>query len=59
MQKANVLCMNRSNPPTPAEGCVPPDKTPTQEPDDPFATFSEWSDEADEKAYERIGSNIA
>ena len=27
------------------------DKAPASEPDDPFATFSEWSGEADEKAY--------
>jgi antitoxin PrlF len=27
------------------------DKAPAHEADDPFATFSEWSDEADEKAY--------
>jgi antitoxin PrlF len=27
------------------------DKAPTNETDDPFATFSEWSNEADEKAY--------
>ena len=27
------------------------DKAPTSEVDDPFATFSEWSGEADEKAY--------
>jgi antitoxin PrlF len=27
------------------------DKAPTAEVDDPFATFSEWSNEADEKAY--------
>jgi antitoxin PrlF len=27
------------------------DKAPANETDDPFATFSEWSDEADEKAY--------
>ena len=27
------------------------DKTPASEADDPFATFSEWSNEADEKAY--------
>ncbi len=27
------------------------DKTPTSETDDPFAIFSEWSNEADEKAY--------
>ncbi|MGD0420983.1 MAG: hypothetical protein ABSA68_15605 [Xanthobacteraceae bacterium] len=29
------------------------DKAPVNEADDPFATFSEWSNEADEKAYER------
>ncbi len=27
------------------------DKTPANEADDPFATFSEWSNDADEKAY--------
>ncbi len=27
------------------------DKAPANEADDPFATFSEWSHEADEKAY--------
>ena len=27
------------------------DKAPASEGDDPFATFSEWSNEADEKAY--------
>jgi hypothetical protein len=27
------------------------DKAPVNEADDPFATFSEWSNEADEKAY--------
>ena len=27
------------------------DKAPTNEADDPFATFSEWANEADEKAY--------
>jgi antitoxin PrlF len=27
------------------------DKAPAGEPDDPFAAFSEWSSEADEKAY--------
>ncbi len=27
------------------------DKAPAHEADDPFATFSEWSNEADEKAY--------
>jgi antitoxin PrlF len=27
------------------------DKAPTSEADDPFATFSEWSGKADEKAY--------
>jgi antitoxin PrlF len=27
------------------------DKAPAKEADDPFATFSEWSNEADEKAY--------
>jgi antitoxin PrlF len=27
------------------------DKAPANETDDPFATFSEWSNEADEKAY--------
>ena len=27
------------------------DKAPTEEVDDPFATFTEWSSEADEKAY--------
>ena len=27
------------------------DKAPANEADDPFATFAEWSNEADEKAY--------
>ena len=27
------------------------DKAPANEADDPFATFSEWSNQADEKAY--------
>jgi len=27
------------------------DKAPANEADDPFATFSEWSNEADEKVY--------
>jgi antitoxin PrlF len=27
------------------------DKAPANEADDPFATFSEWAEEADEKAY--------
>jgi len=27
------------------------DKAPASEPDDPFVTFSEWSGDADEKAY--------
>jgi hypothetical protein len=43
--------MNRANSPTPAEVDAPPGKTPMQAPDDPFASFSEWSEEADEKAY--------
>ena len=30
------------------------DKTPANEADDPFATFSEWSNEADEKAYSSL-----
>jgi antitoxin PrlF len=30
------------------------DKAPANEADDPFATFSEWSNEADEKAYESL-----
>jgi antitoxin PrlF len=30
---------------------VLPEKTPANEIGDPFATFSEWSSEADEKAY--------
>lgn len=30
------------------------DKAPTNESDDPFATFSEWSSEADEKAYDSL-----
>ena len=30
------------------------DKAPANEADDPFATFSEWSSEADEKAYGRL-----
>jgi hypothetical protein len=43
--------MNRSSPPATAEACSPLTETPTEEPDDPFATFSEWSSEADEKVY--------
>ena len=34
------------------------DKAPTNEADDPFATFSEWSNEADEKAYGRFVSTL-
>ena len=30
------------------------DKAPASEADDPFAAFSEWSSEADEKAYARL-----
>jgi antitoxin PrlF len=30
------------------------DKAPASEGDDPFATFSEWSNEADEKAYDAL-----
>ena len=30
------------------------DKAPAGEADDPFATFSEWSNEADEKAYDGL-----
>lgn len=30
------------------------DKAPASETDDPFAAFSEWSSEADEKAYARL-----
>lgn len=30
------------------------DKAPVREADDPFAAFSEWSGEADEKAYGRL-----
>jgi antitoxin PrlF len=30
------------------------DKAPASESDDPFATFSEWSGEADEKAYAEL-----
>jgi hypothetical protein len=30
---------------------VPLDKAPAKETDNPFAVFSEWSSEADEKAY--------
>jgi len=30
------------------------DKAPVSEADDPFATFSEWSSEADEKAYANL-----
>jgi len=33
------------------EGGVLLDKAPANEADDPFAAFSEWSSEADEKAY--------
>jgi antitoxin PrlF len=30
------------------------DKAPTSDADDPFAAFSEWSGEADEKAYGKL-----
>jgi len=30
------------------------DKAPSGETDDPFVTFSEWSSEADEKAYAKL-----
>jgi AbrB family looped-hinge helix DNA binding protein len=30
------------------------DKAPPNETEDPFASFSEWSSEADEKAYENL-----
>jgi bifunctional DNA-binding transcriptional regulator/antitoxin component of YhaV-PrlF toxin-antitoxin module len=30
------------------------DKAPANEADDPFAAFSEWSSEADEKAYRNL-----
>jgi AbrB family looped-hinge helix DNA binding protein len=30
------------------------DKAPRSEADDPFATFTEWSSEADEKAYAKL-----
>jgi antitoxin PrlF len=30
------------------------DKAPANEADDPFATFSEWSNKADEKAYDDL-----
>jgi hypothetical protein len=30
------------------------DKAPVSEADDPFATFTEWSSEADEKAYANL-----
>lgn len=30
------------------------DKAPVNEADDPFATFTEWSSEADEKAYANL-----
>ena len=30
------------------------DKAPANEADDPFATFTEWSSEADEKAYANL-----
>jgi antitoxin PrlF len=30
------------------------DKAPANEADDPFAAFSEWSSEADEKAYDSL-----
>jgi antitoxin PrlF len=33
------------------EGGVPLDKAPATETDDPFSTFFEWSNEADEKSY--------
>jgi antitoxin PrlF len=33
------------------DGGVLLDKAPSSEADDPFATFTEWSNEADEKAY--------
>jgi len=36
-----------------AEG-VMIDKAPRGESDDPFATFTEWSSEADEKAYAKL-----
>jgi antitoxin PrlF len=35
----------------PTEGGVLLDKAPPAEADDPFATFSEWTSAADEKAY--------
>jgi antitoxin PrlF len=38
----------------PAAGGVLLDKAPAIEADDPFATFSEWSGEADEKAYAEL-----
>lgn len=30
------------------------DRAPANEADDPFATFSEWSNETDAKAYDRL-----
>ncbi len=33
---------------------VPLDKAPAEETDNPFAVFSEWSSEADEKAYRSL-----
>ena len=36
------------------EDGVPLDNAPPNEADDPFATFSEWSNEADEKAYRSL-----
>jgi AbrB family looped-hinge helix DNA binding protein len=34
-----------------SEGGVLIDKAPTEEADDPFATFTEWAGETDEEAY--------
>jgi hypothetical protein len=33
------------------DGAMPLDKAPAHEADNPFAIFSEWSSETDEKAY--------
>ena len=34
-----------------ADRAMPPDRVSVGEPDNPFATFTEWSSAADEKAY--------
>ena len=42
------------------EDGVPLDKAPANQADNPFATFSEWSNEADEKAHaaSRFGRHV-